>query len=293
MPLTIFGRRLRPRSSLRLAKASLYTLFGSAEAQRLLLRQSVDDPELKDVIGGLWRESSDLLSFDPGLTRVADVDWREHFSRQLSGHGIEIGALHRPLVRHPGMTVDYFDRHTLAELRREYHQIADVPFVEPTVFGDAQDLASIGDAQYDFLVAAHVIEHMRNPIRAIESWSRVVKPAGFIYLVVPDKRHTFDRLRQRTALEHLILDYQRPSVDRDYSHFLDYARNVHAKTGDDAIREADALVAQDYSIHFHVFMPSDMVELVGWIRTHVCPIAILEGPVKVPGSDEFHLLLRR
>src|SRR4051812_45746621 len=92
------------------------------------------------------------------------IDWRKHFSDQLQGRGLEIGPLHRPMVRHSGMDVVYIDRCTVRKLRSHYPELAELPLIEPNLLGDAETLRRVPDADYDFLIAAHVIEHMRNPI---------------------------------------------------------------------------------------------------------------------------------
>ncbi|MFN8392566.1 MAG: methyltransferase domain-containing protein [Bdellovibrionota bacterium] len=230
---------------------------------------------------------------EEGLEQFADRNWREYFASQLLGRGLEIGPLHRPLPRHGGMQVDYIDRYTVPQLREHYPELKDLPLVEPTIIGDGETLSEVADQTYDFLIAAHVIEHTRNPISAIEQWCRVLKPGGLLYLIVPDKRITFDKQRVRTTLEHMILDYVSPSAERDFEHFLDYAVFVNKKQQWMAVEEAKRLCAEDYSIHFHVFLPSDVIRLVEWISANVRPIDIAEGPNAAPGSDEFHLLLRR
>ena len=230
---------------------------------------------------------------DDGLRRCEARDWRAHFTAQLFGRGIEIGPLHRPMPTHPGMQVDYIDRCTVEQLRAQYPELNECPLVEPTVIGDAETMGGVDDGGYDFLIAAHVIEHMRNPLAALQHWRRVVKPGGLLYLLVPDKRCTFDRKRVRTTLEHLILDYESPSAERDFEHFLDYAVHVHDKGGDEALREAERLRDIDYSIHFHVFVPADIVALLAWFAAHVAPLTLVEGPTKAPGADEFHLLLQK
>lgn len=219
-------------------------------------------------------------------------DWRRHFSSQLKGRGLEIGPLHRPMITHENMVVDYIDRCTVAELREHYPELADLPLVEPDIIGDGETLETIPNSVYDFLISAHVIEHTKNPIGSLEQWCRVLVPGGLLYLIVPDKRAIFDRKRVRTTLSHIILDYYRPSSERDYEHYLDYAIHVHDKSGSEAIAEADRLIETDYSIHFHVFIPSDILELIHWFSSNVRPIEVVEGPVMAPGSDEFHLLLR-
>lgn len=218
-------------------------------------------------------------------------DWRSYFASKLSGRGLEIGPLHRPMVTHEGMQVEYIDRMTVQELREHYPELRELPLVEPDLIGNAETMEGVRDAGYDFLISAHVIEHMKNPLASLEQWCRIVKPGGKIYLIVPDKRRTFDRKRLRTTLEHIVLDYRRPSNERDYEHFLDQAIHVNDQSGQAAIDFADEWVRTDYSIHFHTFIPTDMLRLLRWFAQNVRPLKIVEGPCQAPGSDEFHFLL--
>lgn len=220
-------------------------------------------------------------------------DWRSYCVERLEGKGLEIGPLHRPMVRHDGMKVDYIDRSTVAELREHYPELKDLPLVEPNIIGNAETMENIASDSYDFLIAAHVIEHMKNPIKSLKEWVRVVRPRGLIYLVVPDKRAIFDVARVRTTLEHMILDYLRPSAERDFEHYLDYAIHVHKKKGEAAIANANHLFDTDYSIHFHVFLPSDIKRLVSWFSENIYPVRVVAGPLGAPCSDEFHLLLEK
>lgn len=196
------------------------------------------------------------------------------------------------MVQHAGMRVDYADKLTVAQLREHYPEHNDLDLITPTIVDDAEMLESVGDGVYDFVVAAHVIEHMKNPIRALATWCRVVRNGGLLYLVVPDKRQTFDRFRVRTTLEHMILDYVSPSADRDYEHYLDYSTWVHGHRGMAALEDARQLHARDYSIHFHVFIPGDIMRLLDWFAVNVRRIQVVEGPRQSTGSEEFHVLVR-
>ena len=220
-------------------------------------------------------------------------DWRSIFSAELQGRGLEIGPLHRPLVKHPGMDVLYIDRLSVADLREHYPELAGLPLVEPDIIGDAEDLATVPDKEFDFLVSAHVIEHMISPLRSLENWLRVLKPGGMLYLIVPDKRAIFDRKRPRTTLEHIIDDYYNPSTDKNFQHYLDYATFVHDKEGLEALADAERLVEEDYSIHFHVFIPTDIINLIKWFSKHISPCNIIKGPSMTPGSDEFNILVQK
>ncbi len=236
------------------------------------------------------REESEL---ELNLEAYESRDWREHFSQQLIGEGLEIGPLHRPMKTHSQMNVKYIDRYSVEDLRSHYPELNELPLVEPDILGDAETLSSVDDSSFDFIISAHVIEHMKNPLLSLENWIRVLKPGGSLYLIVPDKRMIFDKNRSRTSLEHLILDYLQPSEERDFEHFLDYAKNVHSKHGDLAIEEAQKLVRDDYSIHFHVFIPTDILKLLNWFDQNVARISIKEGPCLAPGSDEFHFLVEK
>lgn len=227
------------------------------------------------------------------LEEYANKNWRREFTQMLSGAGLELGALHRPMPQHPKMQVSYVDRFGIDELRKHYEELDEYDLVGPDIIDDAQTLASVADESQDFVIASHIIEHLANPIAAIEQWLRVLRPGGHLYLVTPDKRETFDRHRVRTTVEHLILDYLRPSAERDYEHFLDYAIHVNHKRGEAALREAERLIYEGYSIHYHVFMPSDVKAMITWLAKNVTPVKIARGPCMAPGSDEFHLLIEK
>lgn len=53
--------------------------------------------------------------------------------------------------------------------------------------GDAQYLATAEDNSFDFLHSSHCLEHLFDPKVALENWIRVVKPRGYLVVVVPDE----------------------------------------------------------------------------------------------------------
>jgi SAM-dependent methyltransferase len=52
--------------------------------------------------------------------------------------------------------------------------------------GDAQLLAGVPDGEFDFVYSSHCLEHVRNVPETLTNWARVLKPGGFLYVVVPD-----------------------------------------------------------------------------------------------------------
>jgi SAM-dependent methyltransferase len=53
--------------------------------------------------------------------------------------------------------------------------------------GDAQHLKSLADESLDFAHSSHCLEHMRDPREALTNWLRVVKPGGYLVVIVPDE----------------------------------------------------------------------------------------------------------
>lgn len=55
-----------------------------------------------------------------------------------------------------------------------------------TLDGDAQDLPGIAPDTFDFIYSSHCLEHLNNPGLAVARWWQVLKPGGYMILVVPD-----------------------------------------------------------------------------------------------------------
>ncbi len=53
--------------------------------------------------------------------------------------------------------------------------------------GDANHLSRHVTKTYDYVFASHVLEHMREPRQALADWLSVVKPAGYVVVLVPDE----------------------------------------------------------------------------------------------------------
>lgn len=197
---------------------------------------------------------------------------RKKMLRMLSGSGIEIGALHEP-VDAPHLHVKYVDRMTTKELREQYPELSRKTLVEPDIIDDAETLASIPDTSLDFVIANHVIEHMKNPISSLLNWQRVLKPGGRLFLAAPDKRKTLDRERELTSIAHLLSDYENPCDQRDFESFKDFAlhwtcRGIGARPESEFEQVAKELWDQNYSIHYHVWDFQSFTEFLSYLKKH-------------------------
>jgi SAM-dependent methyltransferase len=183
--------------------------------------------------------------------------------RYLTGDGLEIGALLLPLKVPRRARVRYVDRYTLEGLREHYPELGPYKLVAPDIVDDGELLASVADASQDFVIANHVIEHTQDPIGALLTYSRVLRPGGILYMAVPDMRRTFDRLRPLTDVEHMLADHADGPAGSRAGHYLEWTRLVDGVPEDRADARAAELDAEDYSIHYHTFVPASFVQLVG------------------------------
>jgi SAM-dependent methyltransferase len=188
-------------------------------------------------------------------------------ARYLQGTGLEIGALHNPLKVPSSARVRYVDRMPVAELRKQYPELASLNLVEAEIIDDGERLPTVGDATQDFVIANHFIEHCENPIDTLMNLVRVLKKDGILFMCVPDKRYTFDNERPVTPFEHLVKDYAEGPAWSRVGHFQEWVRSVeHVTTEPEAEARVRHLMETKYSIHYHVWTEMEMMEMFVRLR---------------------------
>jgi SAM-dependent methyltransferase len=188
---------------------------------------------------------------------------REYVGRlYLRGHGLEIGALQCPLSLPAAASALYVDRMPAEELARHYGDLNVSGVRPPDIVDDGERLATIDHASRDFVVANHFLEHCEDPIAALENMLRVVKPGGVVFLAVPDKRFTFDAPRPVTTIDHLKRDHAEGPARSRREHFEEWARIVVGASDEDAQQVATELIEADYSIHYHVWTQTELLEFL-------------------------------
>ncbi len=193
---------------------------------------------------------------------------REAVARQyLRGSGIEIGALHNPLKVHPLARVRYVDRFSVADLRKHYPELTRNNLVETDIVDDGETLRTIEDNSQDFVIASHFLEHCQDPITTLGNFIRVAKPGGILFICLPDKRYTFDSRRPVTPFEHLMKDYREGPAWSRASHFEEWVTLVeNLKDGNEKKRRLEQLLAINYSIHYHVWTQTEILEFFERVR---------------------------
>jgi SAM-dependent methyltransferase len=175
----------------------------------------------------------------------------------ISGCGIEIGAASRPFPLPPGVSCFYGDVNDNDVLRTRCEGE-----LVPAGNLDGQTLEGVTDASLDFVIAAHVIEHLENPLGALRHWLRVLRPGGKAIVVVPDMRHTFDRSRPETPLSHVISDEKDGGDGTRRQAYEEHIRYVHVELGGVPVSEneigshIDHLISARFDTHFHAWTAS-------------------------------------
>lgn len=91
---------------------------------------------------------------------------------------------------------------------------------------DGTNLSQIEDASYDFVLSSNCLEHIANPIKALNEWKRILKNNGALILVLPNKINNFDRYRPTTTSDHLLEDFNNHTTEHDLTH-LEEIVNLH------------------------------------------------------------------
>lgn len=128
-------------------------------------------------------------------------------SRYFVGRGIDIGCGPDPLGHQkiygawPAMTtVDQWD-------------------IEE---GDAQVMEGVPSDTYDFVYSSHTLEHVLDPVATLARWWKILKPGGYLVLVVPDE----DMYERGVWPPHFNTDHKHTFALAKVSSWSPVSRNV-------------------------------------------------------------------
>lgn len=126
--------------------------------------------------------------------------------------GIEFGASYAPILPksegYQTLVIDHADAETLRSKYRSHG--VDISRIEAVdAIDDGGELLALDPAGkgFDFIVASHVFEHLTDPIHFLQRCERALRPGGRIFLLVPDRRFTFDYLRPCSTLGQMLAAY--------------------------------------------------------------------------------------
>jgi hypothetical protein len=253
--------------------------------------------------------------------RRADPRYQKHratFLRIVNPRGLrglEVGAFDLPMLDSSEASVKFADYCTTQELKTRaaahpQHSadfIADVDYV----------LRDIGwtaiPEDFDWICASHVIEHVPNMVGWLRTLATKLKDNGVLFLVIPDKRYTFDIHRPETTLGKILVDYYfdrqaaRTEDIFDAMYYSDVVDPVGAWSGTirpgkrntpvdihTVLQRTLASIHTYVDVHCNVFTTSSWREILNSIITlQLIPFIIEDiGDVECNNID-FHCVLRK
>lgn len=199
--------------------------------------------------------------------------------------GVEVGALCRPVVTREDGTIYYVDHASTDELRQKYKSDPNVD-IDALVHVDAvwgrQSLSEALDGKrVNYVIASHVVEHVPDLVGWFTELGAILAPDGRLHLAVPDKRFTFDLMREESRLSDVLSAYVVRARTPQPQAIIDHVINVRydvsagaiwlgqqpdgrpAHTFADAIAMAQDAVANGnyHDVHCWVFTPRSFARI--------------------------------
>ena len=138
--------------------------------------------------------------------------------------GLEIGASDLPTVKAFAGECFHANSRSKSEMvslwKLDPNEVPDVDYIVPRNGLLSQ---TISDRKFDYIVLAHVLEHIADPIGYIQDLSKLLNDKGVIMMAIPDKRRTSDQSRELTRIEHLLNDHYERSTYPSLEHIMNFA----------------------------------------------------------------------
>jgi len=140
--------------------------------------------------------------------RANSLAFREDFVALIpsGSSALEIGPFCKPLLLGHGVKYfDVMDKPALDQRARDIglqDQVAPhIHFVSPV--GDL----SVVDETFDYVLSSHCLEHQPDLVTHLQQVTRILRPNGRYFLLVPDKRYCFDALLAESTVAEVLDAY--------------------------------------------------------------------------------------
>ena len=195
----------------------------------------------------------------------------KHFRRSvLDRHAdfpcrvLEVGAFNVPTIHPSEMEVKFLDYYSTDELKAMTRKgggdpasVAPVDYVCRT-----DNYNDVVDGTFDVFIANHVLEHVDHFIRWLRMVRTLIQDGGLLFIVLPDKKKSFDKFRPDTPFSHLLFEYLAPDQDVSSIHSFEtalYYDNTYIGGENDPTIKLDVkrlsqeIAPSHPGVHRHVF----------------------------------------
>jgi predicted SAM-dependent methyltransferase len=151
---------------------------------------------------------------------------------------LEIGPSHNPIApKKAGYNVeiiDYLDQAGLIEKYKKHLSEINLEAIEEVDYvwsGEKYSDLIKKTKHYDWIIAAHLVEHTPDLIGFLNDCESILKDDGQLVLVVPDKRYCFDYFRPHTGISKIIDAHHYRHTIHTPGTVAEYNLNVVARGG--------------------------------------------------------------
>lgn len=160
-----------------------------------------------------WPSPDNDIPYEQKLTGMLEIS---------AGRGVELGPLNIPIVSKSASNVLYVDHLDTDGLRAKYPDVSGIFDIDRPILNNSLADTLRDDAPLDYIVASQVFEHVANPIRWLLEIAAVLCEGGLLSLSLPDRRLTFDLMREETRAADIVSAYlagvDTPDVRSVYDH---------------------------------------------------------------------------
>lgn len=134
------------------------------------------------------------------------------------------------------------------------------------IINDAVNITSIRDDAYDFCFASLCLEHIANPLKAVEEWLRIIKTGGYIILILPEKSECSDHKRDYSDFATLLTQYHNNIGEDDLSTLPDILEkhDLEKDTPSCDIEQFTTRCLDNFNnrcLHHYVYNPELLMEI--------------------------------
>jgi len=157
---------------------------------------------------------------------------------------------------------------------------------------DAVDLSILKSNSYDLVISCNNLEHIANPIKAIQSWINVLKENGRLIVIVPNNLINFDHKRMSTPFDHILTDFNLNIDETDLTH-VEEILNLHDLKLDPLAGSFSDFEKRCYdnyqnrAIHHHVFDKNLLFDIFNFLSIKIIDFQETPNDFFIIGMKQF------
>jgi SAM-dependent methyltransferase len=139
------------------------------------------------------------------------------------------------------------------------------------IINDAVNISLVQNDVYDFVFSSLSLEHIANPLKAIQEWLRIIKKDGHIIIIVPEKSCCSDHKRNYSKFSTLLSQYEKNVGEDDLSTLVEILQN-HDLNMDIPVNDLGSFTKRSLDnfnnrcLHHYVYSDELLIEICNYFK---------------------------